>query len=1336
MTQECLHASNVRRWAASRRAIAGIATVSIFVSLLGLALVWVFTSRESLAQPARTIPQNLIVRGYIAAAVGQSSDAEKSGLFSRTVAGKDIYLPGVEVFLAVPGTGKPAGTAKTDLSGRFTLHAPDRGRYLICWNSSLYGDGCDANIISAGSTPLFVSTIRIRLPRLADHVALIGHVTSADGALPRTFEPLLNINAFATVNLEDEKGGLIATAYVNNFGDYLLPHVPAKQKIRLTASIEAARFTQEIWPEAQIEAAALHQVNLKFENHRPRLDPVVAFDSVSNSRVQNAAPGSTINVVAQARDRDGDPVEFAWFLDPADGVLSATRGSTAQWKLPATRGRSSVTVVAYDGKGGYDKAVFSVHADERGVPFTGSVVTPTGAPVANAAIEIVGNAVVMTDARGRFQTNVKEADRYVFNVRKEGFALNSRVYDRGVTGGRWILRPAQVIIINPTRNVAITHQRSERDCPGPESARAGLGAAGRSLTIPQWQDGKGNVTDAPPWWSGPRSVAQLGKRNIGASPPTLGERQPVILSRDLKLPGCGPGITVEIPANSILDANGRPATAPIKVAIATVDLLSSQQMPGDDSVVPAGGNGAYLKSYGAGSLDLPSGFKLKPGASAKITIPVDRSRLIGGTLPATVPLLSYNEQKGLWEEEGKLTMSVRNGVRIYGGTVKHFTTYNADTFFTNAACLRVFSPSLPGSYNLEVMSPYPDGTAHYKNYPIDNVASTEHVIFNITPNANMTLAPMTSGSTPQLLGFYIVNSGGPETPSHSPSPPPGPPYESCNNFVVLTIDNAPHSPFGGEFLHGLGFFDAANLGFDDLTAAAPTGNVLRDAIVAASRAYYAQVDPNLDRDTFAKFKTKHGFDQDPNVSVSGEVVAQYANSGDLGFGRDMHCLKNGNGDVACYVTNYGTGYTNIYDPISGGGPGTPDQDDADAAGQRNTVGLSAELATVAMEYSPIENDVSGVKVVKFFVYKKNFPNAGDYGRSISANLDGRGERPVPQLCMTCHGGALPQQSGGAAVFGSADDTKLGSRFLPFDHRFFTFPSTPASLSKANQEASIKALNQQIVNAAPPAAAGDPIGELISAMYNNGASATQIPNVTVAGWVNGASANAPNQASFYQGVLAPACRTCHVAQPYPQLQFNTSDKFLNVSTAVTANNKLMLGTAQLRVCGDYVMAHALRTHEIFWNEYWDASWGPQPSTPFPTQFQDFGDGVGGSTWKAGLCTSFISDTVSSPSNFYEQSIQPIWNGKCVACHVSTFSLPLTQGVSFDALVPPGPARVVPGNDNPAESGNTLLDRITRTGTGRMPQGCIAPPTPPGAGQLPCLEQADIAKIKAWIRSGAN
>lgn len=1281
--------------------------------------------------PKRT--ESNLVRGYLAVSLGPSERPNAGGVHSPSKEGKDIYLPGVTVFLEDPNNATKSDTARTDLSGRFTLYAPARGRYRICWKSPVYGDGCTPVFVSTGSAPQFVSTVHVTLAAREGHVAITGRVTMADGSLTRTFDPLLNINAFATVGLDDEKGDRVADVYVNNFGDYLLPYVPVKKKIKLTASTESARFTQEIWPEAEIEKARLHQVNLKFENNRPRLDPLVAFDSVKKRRVQNALPGSKINVEANARDKDGDEIHYAWFLDPSEGTLSQTTGRSAQWQIPSAPGHYSVTMVAYDNKGGYDKAVLSVLAGDKGTPFTGVVVEPSGAPVANASVEIVGNPAVNTDANGRFRTNVKEADRYVFNVRKEGFALNSRVYDRSVTGGRWILRRGQEVTIDPTRDVSIGDKRNERDCTGPDSVRADLGPAGDSLTIPQWQDGQGNVIDAPPWFDGPRSVADLTKKKDRPKPPEPTEGQQVILPRDLKLPKCGPGVTVEIPANSILDPNGNLATAPIKVTIATVDLLSAQQMPGDDSVAPLGGGSNSLKSFGAGSLDLPSGFKLKPGAAARVTIPVDRARLMGGTPPPPkVPLLSYDEQKGIWTEEDILTLSTADGgLNVYQGKVKHFSTFNADVLFTNNACLRVFSQGLPGQYDLEVTARYPDGTPHIKKYTIDNVTSTEHVIYNLVPNTNITLAPMTVGPNSQLLGLYVVNSG-PVTPfvgnPGAGNAPPGPPYTDCQNFVVLKVGNAPDSPFGGEFLHGLGFISAENLGFDDLTAAGPTGNTLRDAIVTASKNYYSTLDtsPGGVLDTFDKFKQKYGFGPLGAPAV-GEIVASYANSGDLGFGRDMHCINKG-GDIACYVTNYGTGYNNIFP-----GGGTDDQNDADAAALRGTVGSSADLATVAMEYSPAT--VSGPRVVKFFVYKNRVVNGVVYPRSISANLDGRGERPVPQLCMICHGGQIPQQQSGVPVFGSAADVTLNSRFLPFDHRLFTFP---AALPKSTQETSIKSLNETIVDLVPTGAANaDPIREVVHALYNDAThtnSATQLLDSPVLGWQAGQSLNLGGQTNFYNKVVANACRTCHIAQPYPQLQFNTSDSFVNVSNAVTGGNKLMLGTAQMRVCGDYVMPHALRTHDIFWQNY--TSIDPQiAAISMPTEFQNFGDGVGGSTWKAGLCTTFITGQVTSPSQFYEQTIQPIWNGKCVACHViggQAAFLPLTQGASYAGLVP---SKVSPPNDS--DSSGILLQRITGAGPGaKMPQGCIAPPTPPGPGQLPCLEQSDIDKIKAWIRSGAN
>ena len=178
-----------------------------------------------------------------------------------------------------------------------------------------------------------------------------------------------------------------------------------------------------------------------------------------------------------------------------------------------------------------------------------------------------------------------------------------------------------------------------------------------------------------------------------------------------------------------------------------------------------------------------------------------------------------------------------------------------------------------------------------------------------------------------------------------------------------------------------------------------------------------------------------------------------------------------------------------------------------------------------------------------------------------------------------------------------------------------------------------------------------------------------------------------------------------------------------------------GTAQTPIC-----------IAIFWDVYWDVpSWGAPPSPPMRTEFQNFGNGVPAgatTTWKAGLCTSFLSNLASSPSNFYQQSIQPIWNAKCVGCHSGStppvgFNLgelapPNLPGSSWQMLLA---GRVVPGNDDPAAVGNKVLKRTTNPTTQRMPPNCFRAPEPPN-GNLPCLPQSDIDKIKAWLRSGAN
>lgn len=1325
---------------------------STALSAIFLVVVMGFSPCHDLYAQTTKSPLDNMVRGYLAGTPSATVQPDGPVAAPRNQL-KAVYLPGVTVFLRSLKAGKTSVPSTTDLSGRFTLYARNPGRYRICWKSDVYGRGCSRGTITAGRTPIFLSTVQVDLPAKRGLVAMFGKVSMADGSSPRTYDPMLNINSFATVSLEDDKGKQLAQVYVNNFGEYLLPYVPTKQNLRVLALQEGGKGLEEISSEARLNQASIHQVSLQIDNHRPFLEPVTGVDEATGKRVQNAPIGGMIKLAAHATDKDGDKLEYVWFAGEGEGALAQKTGTTNEWTLPKTPGRYSVILVVTDNKGGYAKSTLAVLATDQGTPFTGNVVDIAGNAIAGAEVEIISggvvNPLVTADARGAIATNVKQADRYVVNVRKEGFALNSQVYDRGVTGGRWILRPAQVVTVDPTTDIKLIHKRGERECVGPDSIRASLGIAGKSLTVAQWQDGRGNVIDAPQ-----------------AKPATDNRKeQRAIMPRDLQFPKCGPGVSVFIPANAIVDENDKPVITPIKLSISTIDLLSAQQMPGDESVIPIGGTGVgSIESFGAGSLDLPKGLKIKSGVSAKVVIPVDRSRLMGGSLPAAVPLLSYDETKGLWIEEGTLTLTTVAGVQSYVGETKHFSPFNADVLFTNNACLRVFSPGITGNYDLEVTAPYPDGTPHIKKYLMDNVSLTEHVIYNLVPNTNITLVPMTPAPNSQLLGYYVVNSG-PITPfvgtPGAGNTPPGPPYTDCQNFVVLKVGSAPDSPFGGEFLHGLGFIDAANLGglagvVDDLTYAAPTGNVLRDALVTASRTYYDTLDPGHAVNSFEKFKDVHGFSQNPSTPAASEIVASYANSGDLGFGRDMHCIKKASNDVVCYVTNYGNGYTNIYDPVTAGGPGTVDTDDANAAASRSTVGASSDVATVAMEYSDLPG-APGNKVVKFYVYKKALTTTdaitptnltGAYARSISANLDGRGERPVPQLCMICHGGQVPQQSGGVPAFGNNAQVTFGSRFLPFDHRFFTSPSG-ANPTITAQEPAFKALNEQIVNAAPLVGATDPIKQVVTGMYSGSNPNLQFRDFSVPGWQTGASSNVTGQSNFYQRVVADACRTCHIAQPFVQLQFNTSQKFLhllNPPAPVIANNYLMLGTAQNRVCGDYVMPHAFRTHEIFWGKYGDIgnlqSPPPPPLLSMPTEFQNFGNGISApaAQWSNNLCTTFVSTSVTSPSVFYNQSIQSIWNGKCTACHVGVFK-PLTPGLSFGTL---NSLALINHVNDDSVAANRLLQRTTASDpSNRMPPRCFRAPETAGStvggvplDNIPCLLQVDIDLIKTWLRSGAN
>ncbi len=1184
---------------------------SVAVCLLILAIVSLAVNgrgpavKAVLASPAR-VSQSSLVRGYIAVAVGRSAQAEGFGIYAREYAGKTIYLPRVAVYLQDAQTGKPTDEAVTDLSGRFTVRVAGESRYHVCWKSDVYGSDCLKGVIDAGVEPLFLGTVLIRVPHRDGYIASFGKVSFIDESPARTLEPLSDVNAFAIVAAQDTSRKLLAEVPVNNFGDYLLPYLPVKDTSLLSARIEKVETTFTVLPDAYKKLSALMQYHLVIKNHRPTLDAIVP-ENTAGKRMQVASPGDTVVLKAVARDVDGDPLQIRWFEYAGSGTLSAKTGAQVKWTLPATPGRYFVQAVASDNKGGYARYTVQLAAGSKGVAFSGVVAGTDHKLLDGAAVEVNGKTV-KTDAQGWFSIYVPESDKYVFNIRRSGYGFYSKVYDRSVAGGRWTLVRATVATFPANAPINFGDKRSELNCPGPDTARINWNE-GPALQQVWYQDGKGNKVP-PGQLTNPSRKPGLQRVRATTVPRPEKQALPVILPWQHKRSvACGPGISVSIPANSLQTLSGAAPTGQIEVSLSTVDLNTPEQMPGDDGVKRPGGIG-WMQSYGAGSVELRdtgSGerLELKPGAVAKIVIPVDPSQLAaGGPLQPTVPLLYYDEKNGIWEQQGVLTLDAAK--KNYFATVKHLSSLNTDVVYNNPSCVRVQS-SVPTPFDMEVIIPLTGGAApKLKKITISD--APPYVIYHLPNNTNITItaiAPGSGATPPRSLGIFVVNTGPPQAAGFG-APPPA---SACATEVTLNTANFP--PNHGEFLHGLFSFAATTINEADI----PTPGTISHDLDVATQNYYAQSDPAVaghptgQRLTFTDFRNKNGFTSPPGFHLCGgvpcedpdtEINTAYANSGDLGFGRDMHCRRTSTAsgfDYACYVTNYGNVALN-----------SPDQDDANDAFNNHV-----PFATVAMEYSRINDDTDGVtdRHVKFYVY-----NAAGV-RVNNADLDGHGRRPVPQLCMVCHGGAYPGGGNpGVPGFTTPNEVKLGSRFIPFDVRYLTFPNVGGSPDKAAQQSAMKHLNQDIVAHVLPLTGPDPLADVISGMYP-GAPVTQDENFVVPAWRQATLPNTAAQEAFYKRVVANTCRNCHVLQPFANvsneragmnLQFSSARDFLR-NQAITGSPATYSAftQAEQRVCSDHVMPHAQRTFDIFWGQYWENEFGAFNPT-IAAQFEAFGEAL--------------------------------------------------------------------------------------------------------------------------------
>lgn len=129
-----------------------------------------------------------------------------------------------------------------------------------------------------------------------------------------------------------------------------------------------------------------------------------------------------------------------------------------------------------------------------------------------------------------------------------------------------------------------------------------------------------------------------------------------------------------------VDGTGVGYTGKVKSEMVYLDPNNerfSEMMPGGDlAAVRSDNSSAQLVSYGMTDLNMyaENGDKLqlKDGSKAKLTFPIPAG--MGENPPASIPLWSFNEKTGLWEEEGSASLQGN----VYVGEVAHFSWVNLD----------------------------------------------------------------------------------------------------------------------------------------------------------------------------------------------------------------------------------------------------------------------------------------------------------------------------------------------------------------------------------------------------------------------------------------------------------------------------------------------------------------------------------------------------------------------------------------------------------------------------------------------------------------------------------
>jgi len=395
---------------------------------------------------------------------------------------------------------------------------------------------------------------------------------------------------------------------------------------------------------------------------------------------------------------------------------------------------------------------------KEAVIFSGQVVSTWDKAIESANVEINGK-IVKTNSNGHFKIAVKPSNRFVMNIRKKGFGLVSKIYTTGIQDGLWVMTKATTQFFDPTKDILIKDIRPPDICKGTLSSRVDWSRY-PNRRIPRYIDSEGLIS-----WEVPEEA-----------------KKAIEFAENCNT--CNPGISITIPANSLVDSNGNLPIGNVTVSLSTVDIYDPSSMPGDYTV-DLGNRTGYMLTYGAGTVNVSSNGKkyiLKKGTKSTLTVPINSAQLKQTTkLAKSIPFLLYDEKKGVWRVFGEARLDVEKNA--YVAEIDHFSAFNMDLVKTDQACVRIDSTAINQNYDLEISIPYA-GDVIVRTVSVDNTTEKIHAIYNLPSYTNIVLRAFTQEEGDPITDTITVNTGEPQDPADPNCPID--PYDACNSQVVLT----------------------------------------------------------------------------------------------------------------------------------------------------------------------------------------------------------------------------------------------------------------------------------------------------------------------------------------------------------------------------------------------------------------------------------------------------------------------------------------------------------------------------------------------------------------------